>query len=127
MAEAFRSHVVWVRNIGYPVGCQIVGHALDLVRVFHRRGQVHQVFIVLVVHGYDQVEVKEIHRPYPTGGVSHGEPSVEGRRAHAAVWKTARMTSVCTCRIRLNPVLKPRFADIMFKNCLRRRRTADIT
>ena len=86
----------------------------------------HQILIVLIIHRYDEVEIKEIQTGNLTGPMCQAITSVHSRIPHPAVRKFSPVTAIGSGRIRLDPVLHPVFPDNMFKNSLSRRRPADV-
>ena len=108
------------------MGGQVAGHPFNLVGGLNRRGQMHQILIVLIIHRYDEVEIKKIQTGNLTRPMGQAITSVHSRIPHPAVRKFSPVTAIGSGRISLDPVLHPVFPDNMFKNSLSRRRPADI-
>ena len=126
-AETLCAHIIWVWYIGHLSHLKELRHTADLMSSLNRWGKVHEILIVLVIHGYDHVEVQHVHGPHLTCDVGNGEASVKGRCTHASVRLVAAVAAIDASRISLHPVLKSVFTHIMFEYRLSRRRTADVS
>ena len=58
--ETILPHIIRVRNIRNLMGGEVTRHPFYFTGVFHRWGKMHQRLIVLIIHGYDHIEIEEI-------------------------------------------------------------------
>jgi hypothetical protein len=109
------------------MGGQVTGHPFYLMGGLNRRGQMHKVLIILVIHSYDEIEVKEVQAGNRAGTMGKSITTIKSGIAHPAVRKFSPMASISSGRINLESVRGSVFLYYMFKDSMCCRRPADVS
>lgn len=127
--EALATFVVWVGHVVVcaAIGGEVVAHTINFIYMLARGSETANSFVVTVVHHHNSVEIVEVGRTEWTRAVRQAVAATVRSFAHSRVCQLASVARICTSRVDFELLRQTARKDLLAKNLLRHRRTADIS